>query len=140
MKLSDLIIDYRTRMNISQRDFSRRCDLSNSYISFLEKEKNPKTGKPLIPTLEQYKKLADGMGISVHRLFELIDDDAPVDLRSSFSSGSVPSPEPKNEDLRVLFQDLTKLTPEQQKQARQLFRAAFMLTNPELFTEGDDDR
>ena len=44
------------------------------------------------------------------------------------------------EDLRVLFADLTKLSPDQQKQARQLFRAAFMLTNPELFTEGDDDQ
>ena len=46
----------------------------------------------------------------------------------------------ESDDLRVLFQDLTKLSPEQQKQARQLFRAAFMLTNPELFTEGDDDK
>lgn len=43
-------------------------------------------------------------------------------------------------DLRVLVQDLSKLSPEQQKQARILFRAAFMLTNPELFKEGDDDQ
>ena len=83
MKLSELIIDYRSRMNISQREFSRKCALSNTYISFLENEKNPKTGKPLIPTLEQYKKLADGMGMTVQHLFELLDDDAPVDLSSS---------------------------------------------------------
>ena len=43
-------------------------------------------------------------------------------------------------DLRILVQDLSKLTPEQQKQARNLFRAAFMFTNPELFNEGDDDK
>ena len=36
MKLSEIIIDYRKRMNISQREFSRRCGLSNSYISFIE--------------------------------------------------------------------------------------------------------
>ena len=36
MKLSEILIDYRKRMNISQREFSRRCDLSNTYISFLE--------------------------------------------------------------------------------------------------------
>ena len=51
-----------------------------------------------------------------------------------------PSGSAQTEDLRVLVQDLGKLSPEQQRQARQLFRAAFMLTNPELFTEGDDDK
>ena len=86
MKLSDLIIEYRQRMNISQREFSRRCELSNTYISFIENEKNPKTGKPIIPTLEQYKKLAEGMGITVHQLFQQLDQDAPVDLRTAIDS------------------------------------------------------
>ena len=85
MKLSDLIRDYRTRMNLSQREFSRKCGLSNTYISFIENERNPKTGRPLIPTLEQYRKIADGMEITVHHLFELLDDDAPVDLRAVLS-------------------------------------------------------
>ena len=80
MKLSELIRDYRKRENISQREFSRKCDLSNTYISFIENEKNPKTGQPLVPTLENYKKLADGMGMTVQQLFEMLDDDAPVDL------------------------------------------------------------
>lgn len=138
MKLSEIIIEHRKRMNISQREFSRHCDLSNSYISFLEKEKNPKTGKPLVPTLEQYKKIAHGMGISVQRLFELLDEDAPVDI--TFPAPAIPEDLPQNEDLRILVSDLSKLSPEQQKQARQLFRAAFMLTNPELFNKGDDDK
>ena len=136
MKLGELIVDYRTKMSISQREFSRRCDLSNSYISFLEKGINPKTGKPLAPTIEQYKKIARGMSISLQRLFELLDEDAPVDI-------SFPPSDPgeySGDDLRILVQDLSKLSPEQQKQARQLFRAAFMLTNPELFNEGDDDK
>ena len=138
MKLSEIIIEHRKRMNISQREFSRHCDLSNSYISFLEKEKNPKTGKPLVPTLEQYKKIAHGMGISVQRLFELLDEDAPVDI--TCPAPAIPEDLPQNEDLRILVSDLSKLSPEQQKQARQLFRAAFMLTNPELFNKGDDDK
>ena len=46
----------------------------------------------------------------------------------------------QSDDLRLLVQDLKKLPPEKQKQARALFRAAFMLTNPELFNEGDDDQ
>ena len=81
MKLSELIRDYRSRNQISQREFSRKCGLSNTYISFLEKEINPKTGRPLVPTIEQYKKISNGMDISVQELFELLDDDSPVDLR-----------------------------------------------------------
>ena len=138
MKLGEIIIDHRKRMNISQREFSRQCDLSNSYISFLENEKNPKTGKPLVPTIEQYKKIARGMGITVQRLFEMLDDDAPVDI--SFQPAVMPEDASGTDDLKILVNDLSKLSPEQQKQARKLFRAAFMLTNPELFNEGDDDR
>ena len=81
MKLSELIREHRKTMDISQREFSRKCGLSNTYISYLEKEMNPKTGRPLIPTIEQYKKIAEGMGITLQHLFELLDDDAPVDLR-----------------------------------------------------------
>ena len=140
MKLSELIIDYRKRMSISQREFSRRCGLSNTYISFIENEKNPKTGKPMVPTLEIYRKIAEGMDTTVHHLFELLDDDAPVDLSPSGASVASVSEDPKSEDLRLLFQDLSRLSPEQQKQARSLFRAAFMFTNPDLFNEGDDDK
>ena len=119
MKLSEILIDYRRRMKISQREFSRRCDLSNTYISFLENEMNPTTGKPLVPTLEQYKKLADGMGITVHRLFEMLDADAPVDLR-------LPDPEePKNEDIRLLINGLNRLSPEQVAQAKEMMKIMF---------------
>jgi len=136
MKLGEIIIEYRSRMNISQREFSRKCDLSNTYISFLENEKNPKTGKPVAPTLEQYKKIAYGMDITVQRLFELLDDDAPVDI--SFPSADPVEESGASPDLRILFHDLPKLSPEQQKQARQLLHAAFMLTNPDLFIGADD--
>ena len=139
MKLSDLIIEYRTRMNISQREFSRKCDLSNTYISFIENEKNPKTGRPVVPTLEQYKKIATGMGITVHRLFELLDDDAPVDLGGSpsdFSDTDLPS---ETDDFRMFVRDSSQLSLEQFRMARSLLRAAFKATNPELF-KGDDDK
>ena len=80
MKLSALISEYRSRMQISQREFSRRCGLSNTYISFIENETNPRTGRPIVPTLEQYQKIASAMDMTVHHLFELLDEDAPVDL------------------------------------------------------------
>ena len=138
MKIGELIVDYRKRMNISQREFSRRCDLSNSYISFLENDKNPKTGKPLVPTIEQYNKIANGMNITVQKLFELLDQDAPVNLRPSVPEES-DSSDPSRPEIRLLIRGLNKLTPEQITQATNVFRAMFMQTNPDLFEEGDDD-
>lgn len=96
MKLSNIITDYRNQEQISQREFARRCGLSNSYISFIENEYNPRTGKPIVPTLEQYQKIASGMGLTVHELFERLDEDSPVDLHVSDVS-SVPIVVPNNE-------------------------------------------
>jgi transcriptional regulator with XRE-family HTH domain len=141
MKLSELIIEYRSRMNISQREFSRKCDLSNTYISFIENEKNPKTGRPVVPTLEQYKKLADGMGISVQRLFELLDDDAPVDLSgSSESSETSYSDEPviRTPEARILAKGIDKLPQAQREQALAVIRAMFDKYAPYFEKENDD--
>lgn len=46
---------------------------------------------------------------------------------------------PKNDDVRVIVQDLNKLSPGQLAQAKNLFRAFFQISNPELF-KGDDDK
>ena len=141
MKLSDLLIEYRTRMNLSQREFSRQCDLSNTYISFLEKEKNPRTGKPMIPTIEQYKKLADGMGISVQRLFELLDNDAPVDLHLSGStSKSIPDEfQPKNDDVRLLVRGFNQFTPDEIDQAKAMMKIMFAKHAKYFEEEKSDD-
>lgn len=138
MKLSELIVDYRKRMNISQREFSRRCGLSNTYISFIENEKNPKTGKPMAPTLEIYKKLADAMDISVHHLFELLDDDAPVDL-GVYSAHSDDDPQPKNDDIRLLIRGLNKLSPSQVEQAKNMMRIMFS-EYADYFEEKENDK
>ena len=47
---------------------------------------------------------------------------------------------PKNDDIRLLIRGLNKLSPEQIVQAKNVFRAMFAVTNPELFEEGDDDK
>lgn len=88
MKLGDLIRSFRESHDISQRQFALRCDLSNGYISILEKGINPNTQKPVTPTIPQLKKLADGMGISLSELFEQVDD-MPVD----FATNIIPMPE-----------------------------------------------
>lgn len=101
MKLSVIISDYRKQAQISQREFARRCGLSNSYISFIENEYNPRTGKPIVPTLEQYRKIATGMGLTVHQLFEQLDDDSPVDLLS-FEAEKAPLVIPDTESFKQI--------------------------------------
>ena len=88
MKLGDLIREYRESHDLSQRQFANQCDLSNGYISILEKGINPKTGKPVTPTLPQFKKLADGMRITLSELFEKVDD-MPIDIGANI----IPMPE-----------------------------------------------
>ena len=140
MKLSELIVNYRTRMSISQREFSRKCGLSNTYISFLEKENNPKTGKPLIPTLEQYKKIADGMDISVHRLFELLDTDAPVDLRVAVHEFGPDLQETiRTPEARILARGIDKLPQAQREQALAVVRAMFEKYADYFEKEQNDD-
>ena len=91
MKLGELIRDYRDKQDLSQRQFADKCDLSNGYISILEKGINPKTGKPVIPTIPQLKKLAAGMNITVMEMLEQVDD-MPIDI-SGCASNIVPMPE-----------------------------------------------
>ena len=85
MKLSEFIMKYREEHGLSQRQFAEICDVSNSYISMLEKERNPKTGQPIVPSMLHYVKIANGMNISVQDLFSSIDD-APVDMATKAPS------------------------------------------------------
>ena len=132
MKLSEILIDYRKKRNLSQREFSRMCNLSNSYISFLEKEMNPRTGRPMVPTLEQYKKLSNGMGISVQRLFEILDEDAPVNLHS-LDSDLEAEDFPANKEVCMIVRLLNRMSPDQLDQVSRVLVAMFSKSNPELF-------
>ncbi len=81
MRLSELLKAYREEHGLSQRQFASMCDLSNGYISLLEGEVNPKTGKPITPTLPQLAKIAEGMRMTLSELLSSIDD-IPVNLCS----------------------------------------------------------
>ena len=119
MKLSNIVIDYRKRLQISQREFARRCGLSNSYISFIENEYNPRTGKPIVPTIEQYRKIAAGMDITVQRLFELLDKDSPVNLQY-FASDSSSEEDPQ---IRIVSGYMENMTEYQKQQIVAIVRA-----------------
>lgn len=91
MNLGDLIRNYREEHSLSQRQFADICDLSNGYISILEKGSNPNTGKPVTPTIPQLKKLASGLGMTMSEMLELVDD-MPVDIVGTVP-GLIPIPE-----------------------------------------------
>lgn len=79
MTLADYISKFRADHGLSQRKFAEQCGLSNGYISMLEKGLNPNTNKPIVPSLLQLQKLADGMNTPLMQLLEEVED-IPVDL------------------------------------------------------------
>ena len=77
MKLSDILKQYREENSISQREFAKRCELSHSLISILEKGYNPQTGNSVDPDSRTYRRLAAGMGITEQKLRNLLQRDNP---------------------------------------------------------------
>lgn len=81
MKLSELLKSYRLQHDISMDMLAQESGVSKGYISMLENERNPKTGKPISPSLDTLAKLAKGMGITLDDLIKMADD-MIVDLDS----------------------------------------------------------
>lgn len=79
MTLRECIINYREKHDLSQRQFASLCGLSNGYIAMIEANSNPKTGKPILPSLASIKKMAAGMGLSFQALADIVDqEDLPA--------------------------------------------------------------
>lgn len=73
MTLGDIIKDYRETHKLSMDAFSEKSGISKAYISLLEKNKHPKTGKAIAPSIQCIKQAADGMGMDFNILFGMID-------------------------------------------------------------------
>ena len=89
MTLGDLIKSYRTKNKMSMDRFSELSGISKAYISLLEKNKHPKTGKPIIPSIQTIKQAANAMNIDFNELFGMIDSDVSLVYEQSFH---VPTP------------------------------------------------
>lgn len=88
MFLGDVIKKYREENKISQRDFAKRCNLSYTYISALEKNKDYRSGKPISPTLETVKCVAKGLNISIDDLLKILDDEQEFIINTDNASNS----------------------------------------------------
>lgn len=73
MTLGDIIKEYREERNMSMEDFSKISGLSKGYISMLEKNENPRTGKPIAPSMEVVKKVSSALMVDFNELFKMID-------------------------------------------------------------------
>lgn len=74
MYLGEVIKKYRKEKDISLRDFAKLCDLSHTYISALEKNIDPRTNKPIAPTLDTVKLVARAMNMNIDELLKILDD------------------------------------------------------------------
>jgi len=77
---------------MSQRQLGAQCGLSTGYISLIEKEVNPQTGKRMVPSLPVMNKLASGMGVTLDDLLSMCDDmDVTLSDKDILSSANFPA-------------------------------------------------
>ena len=110
MKLHDAITKFRTEQGLSQREFAKRCNLSHNTIHLLEKGINPRSGKPLIPDTITYKKIADGMGITMDELFTTLDQTEYVSLGTTMTDDDRLEALHQNPKLGLLFDRQRKMS------------------------------
>ena len=78
------------------QEFADRCGLSKGYISMLEKGRHPQNSRPLVPSINTIRHLADGMNISVDALLSAIDADTIV---------SINNPAPDHDEFELTYNE-----------------------------------
>ena len=80
MTLGEIIKEYRLSHAMSMDDFSKASGISKAYISLLEKNKHPKTGKPITPSITILLQSAEAMHITLDDLWLRLDPDHPITI------------------------------------------------------------
>lgn len=73
MFLGEIIKQFREENNMTMETFATKAGLSKGYISMLEKNKNPKSSKQLLPSIDTFKKAAKVMSMSADDLIRMTD-------------------------------------------------------------------
>ena len=114
MKLEDYLREYRRANNLSMQEFANRCGLSKAYISMLEKGQHPQSKRPLVPSMETFKKLCFGMRISTQDLFAVLDVQDWIDNGFDIASETT---NPLTPDESQLIQDYRDASEEIREEA-----------------------
>lgn len=80
MTLGEIVKEYRVNHKMSMDDFSKLCGLSKGYISMLEKNINPTTGKAIAPSLETLRQIAVTINTDINTLIEQLDSKQKISL------------------------------------------------------------
>lgn len=80
MTLGDIVKNYRDNHDLSMDAFANKSGLSKGYISMLEKNRNPKTGKPITPSLETIRTVAKAINIEIDALLKILDNEQDLML------------------------------------------------------------
>jgi transcriptional regulator with XRE-family HTH domain len=123
MTFGDYIREYRKKNKLSQREFALKCNLSNGYISMLERGLNPNTKEPITPSLIQLKKLADGMGVTVNDILTEVDD-MPVDIGMNNEKEQPARTGELSEAKQAMYDFIDTLSDEQVSRLLQIAHAA----------------
>lgn len=110
MKLREFIMKFREENGLSQREFAKRCNLSHNTIHLLEKGINPRSGKTLVPDTITYKKIADGMGMTMDELFMSLDQTELVSLGTAMTDDDRLEALHQNPKLGMLFDRQRKMS------------------------------
>ena len=110
MRIGEFIYNYLIEHQMSQRQFAKKCNFSNGYISMLINNVNPKTGKPLVPSLTALLSISKAMGISLDALIDAVDD-LDVDISAA---KNLPVTENSNGRVNEFVELFAQLTDEQQ--------------------------
>lgn len=90
--LGDLIKKYRADNGMSMEQFAQRSGLSKAYVSILERNRNPVNGKPVVPSLETIKAVAQATGQDFNDIIAMLDVNQPVQVSPSIPAGFAPLP------------------------------------------------
>lgn len=96
MKVGEWLKLYREQHNLSMQALADLCGFSKAYINVLEKGVNPKTGKPISPTMQTFEKIARGTKTDVDTLLKILDGDQPITVNAP-ASDDLPDLTPKDE-------------------------------------------
>lgn len=89
LTLGDIIKKYRDEHGLSMDSFSEKSGISKAYISLLEKNKHPKTGKAIAPSVQCIKQAASGMDMDFNDLFCMIDGDVSLEELDSINFSNI---------------------------------------------------
>lgn len=78
MNLGEFVKTYRKENQLSMEEFAKKSGLSKGYISMLEKNENPRSKKPIIPSLDTIKQVAQTIGISLDSIIKQLDSDQEI--------------------------------------------------------------